>query len=173
MMSAVVLMSARRSERDSSDRDPLEIAARSLAWLVPAVVAGAVRDVVLAGPAGLGLPEIADQAGCELIEAEDEAGRLRGSLARARCGEVLLMRAGFEPAGPLVEEIRSRGARAFRPALLLATPGILIERLWPGRVRPIGLLAAKAPLAMASTFDDAIRRCKGADRLRTRAQPIA
>ena len=168
MISVVVLMTAQHS-----DRDQLEIAARSLAWLVSAVVAGAVRDVVLTGPPGLDLREIADQAGCELIEADDEAGCLRGSLARARCGEVLLMRAGFEPDGPLVEEIKSRGARAFRPALLLSTPATLIERLWPGRARTIGLLAGKAPLGTASTFDDAVRRCRGADRLRARAQPIA
>ena len=61
-----------------------ELLVRSLVWLVSAVVAGAVRDVTLAGGPGLGLCDIADQSGCGFVEGASEAACLHAALAVGR-----------------------------------------------------------------------------------------
>ncbi len=153
--------------------DVLEVTARSLVWLVSAVVVGVVRDVVLAAPPGLGLAAVADQVGCGLTEMHGEARLLQAGLEKARCGEVLVLRAGYEPQGDLVREIEVRcRSSARRPSLLLAGPQTFVERLLPNRAPVIGVVTAKSRTAGTIGFSDLVRGCGKAERFATRVQPI-
>ena len=169
MISVVVLVEGPCRQRD----DMLVVTARSLVWLVPAVVAGAVRDVVLATPPHLGIDAVADQVGCELAETDD-SHLLQAGLYRARCEEVLVLRAGHQPQGDLVGEIeiRCRERGLTRPVLLLAAAASLLERVFPNRAPVVGVLTTKQRAAAAATFTDLVRASGTADRFASRLQPI-
>ena len=144
--------------------------ARSLGWLVSAVVAGVVGDVVIAATPQLELVDIADQVGCELVQAMSEQDRIRGAVARMRRPFVLVMRAGYAPRGPLVEEIDARlregppDAGSYPPAALLLAPSTLVQRLRPSRAPIVGVLASREAWSRAASFADLARACKGRDR---------
>ena len=139
MISAIVFARARRGGATLDS----ELVVRSLAWLVSAVVAGVVRDVVLAGPTALNLPEIADQFGCRAFEGETEAAYLATAIAAARGRHLLLIEIGAQPSGGMLAELdrmtRQGGPDAL--ALLLAAPVTRLQRLLPGRTPRVGLLA--------------------------------
>ena len=154
---------------DDADRFR-EIVARSLVWLVSAVVAGVVRDVTLAGPAGVGLDEIADEAGCKLVEAGGEAEWIDAAVAGGRDARLLVMRAGYHPDATLVGDIDAfiRRAGPEAAALVLATPETLLERILPGRAPVVGVLVPVRRLR-AGRFRQLVRRSRNAVRLRARA----
>jgi hypothetical protein len=151
MISAVVLTPDSWRE-DDLDRQR-EIVVRSMVWLVSAVVAGVVRDVTLAVPGGLGLSDVADRSGCRLVQADVEGERLQAAVAESREERVLVLRAGFQPEGGLVEDIETFLRREARDgvALLLATPATPWQRLFPRHARIVGVLAPKA-LVTSKTF---------------------
>jgi len=170
MISVVVL------DPDShSDERAQEIVVRSLGWLVSAVVAGVVRDVTLAVSPAADLARIAEQAGCAIVQASDEADRLAAAVAKARCDRVLVIRVGYRPLGPLIEEIDmfDRAAGRTDAALLLAAPRTLLQRLFPGSAPVVGLLAPREHFACTRasfrTFSRSLRR---ANRLDSRALPL-
>ena len=168
MISVIVLVpDVHRS--DDADRFR-EIVARSLVWLVSAVVAGIVRDVTLAGPATLGLDEIADEAGCKLVEADDEAERIGAAVAGSRDARLLVMRAGYQPDATLTADLDAflRRAAPDAAALVLAAPETLLERILPGRALVVGVLVPVRRLGEGS-FRQLVRRSRGAVRLRVRA----
>ena len=170
MISAIVL-----GRDDAANSDEIrEIVVRSLIWLVSAAVAGVVRDVTLAMPPGAPLHDIAEQAGCEIVEAATEEDRLAAALRKSRCDRVLVIRAGFQPEGALLEEIAAwdRRGRPQRAALLLAAPRNLIERLFTSRADIVGLLATRERCAGFATFRALVRSFKGSPRLHTRVRPI-
>ncbi len=171
MISAIVLVPD-PGRLESAD-DLGEVVVRSLAWLVSAVVAGLVREVVLAGPPGVGLGDIADRVGCEVFLAGSEAERLDGAVAVCRTARVLVLRAGYQPDAPVGDEINAfiRRAGPDAMALILAAPETMLERLLPGRAPVIGVLT---PCGRVGTggFDRLVRRSKPATRLRTRASRI-
>ena len=153
-----------------------EIVVRSLVWLVSAVVSGVVRDVTLAVPAGLGLSEVADQAGCELIEADREAGRLALAIEGNRGRRLLILKTGFQPGQGLIEELDSFVRRAPQDAvaLVLATPETAFTRLFPDRAPIVGMLIPRS--RMGSTdggFAKLARAVRRGTPLRTRAARIA
>ena len=112
--------------------DAREIVARSLSWLVSAVVAGIVRDVSLAASPALNLGDIAVHVGCDFVEDDDEATRLHACAVKARCAQVLVVKAGFQPTGPLADELEAHGRLSSdAPALLLATPTGFAQNLIP------------------------------------------
>ena len=168
LISVVVLVPARHRS-DDPDRFR-EIVARSLVWLVSAVVAGVVRDVTLAGPADVGLNEIADEAGCGLVEADDEAERIGAAVPGSRDARLLVMRAGYQPDTTLTAEMDAfiRWAAPDAAALVLAAPETLLERIFPGRAPVVGILVPVRRLG-AGRFGRLVRRLKGAVRLRARA----
>jgi len=174
MISAIVLASERQSGDDVEHAH--EIVVRSLVWLVSAVVAGVVRDVILAVPAGFGLSEVADQSGCALVEADDEAGRLQAAFAAARGPRLLVLKAGYQLDAGIAEEIDSfvRRQPAEAAALILATPETLTQRLFPGQAPPIGVLAAKTFCleARPRSVEQLARAAQPATRLRHRAFKI-
>jgi hypothetical protein len=140
MISAIVFVSDAKRRDVARER---ELLARSLVWLVSAVVAGIVRDVTLAGPAALRLDEIAEQTGCAMVEAEDEAARLTKAVARARGPRVLLLEAAFHPGDSMICELDSV-ARVIAPdasARLVSAPRTPWQRLFPDQAPTVGLFA--------------------------------
>ena len=174
MISAIVLASEHHSGDDVEHAH--EVAVRSLVWLVSAVVAGVVRDVVLAVPPGLGLSDVADQSGCELVKADDEAGRLAAAIAAARGPRLLFLRAGYQPDGRLSEEIDAfvRRTPDAAAALVLAAPETLGQRLFPVRAPAIGTLVARAACLETPpvSFARLVRGLRRPTRLLTRAVRI-
>ena len=172
MMSAVVLAPDLTAQTDLGHAR--EITVRSLVWLVSAVVSGVVRDVVLAVPMGLALSEVADQAGCVLVEAENEAHRLSRAITESRDSRVLVVRAGFQPEQGLIDEIDAflRRAPGAAVALVLAAPETMLQRLYPDRAPIVGVIAPREAAAAASSFTEYARASKRGQRLRGRAARI-
>ena len=171
MISAIVLVP---DLRRSDDVDHVrEIAVRSLVWLVSAVVAGVVRQVILVGPADIGLHEIADQAGCEVVAAGNEMERLALAMAGSRDARVLVLRAGYQHDATLTDDLDAfiRRAEPEATALILAAPETLLQRIWPERAPVTGVLLPSGRAAMGD-FRQLVRRARGATRLRARASRI-
>ncbi len=169
MISAVVLSPDLAVGTDPAR--PREIAVRSLIWLVSAVVSGIVRDVVLAAPAELALSDVADQAGCMLVQAPLEADRLRSAVAACRGTRVLVLRAGFQPETTLIEEIDLLLRRAPRDAvaLILAAPQTMLQRLVPNRAPVIGIITTREIASSAKSFARLAHTSRRGERLRSRA----
>ena len=85
-------------------RDLVEVLARTLASLVTAKVEGLLGDVRIAGPAGKGLGNVANHAGCALIEAQNEADWLGLALQAARGPDVVLAVCERAPEAGFIEE---------------------------------------------------------------------
>ncbi len=172
MISAIVLVPDHRRRTDVGY--VREVVVRSLVWLVSAVVSGVVRDVVLAGPAGIGLGDIARQAGCKVVEALTEAERLGRAASDSRDARLLILKVGFQPEANLVEEIDAfvRRAGPEAAALILATPETMLGRISPARASVIGILIPRDRMR-AGEFRALVRATKGATRLRARATLIA
>ena len=118
-----------------SRRDLAELLARTLASLVTAKVEGLLGDVRIAGPAGKNLSILANHAGCDLIEAENEAAWLGLALQEARGPNVFLLRCGRIPEAGFIEEagdfLASHSKDQPRAAYLHALPESFIERIFP------------------------------------------
>ena len=171
MISAIVL--ARREGRPSED--VRELAARSLSWLVSAVVQGVVRDVIVACPPSWPVDDIMGHAGCALVRAQREEDRLGEAAVGAKCPRVLVIEAGYQPEGPLIAEIDAieRRLAADAAALLLAIPSSVLQRLLPDRAPVLGVLAPRGWLLRENpTFANLARRARHGVRLRTRLGPV-
>lgn len=168
MISAIVLATGDPPERVR------ELAVRSLAWLVSAVVAGVVRDVIAACPSSWPVADVMEHAGCALVTAEAEAGRLAAAIALARCERVLVLRLGFQPEGPLVAEIDAAQPRlaADAAALLLEAPSSMLQRVFPDLAPVVGLLLPRQHLMGERTYGELARSARGGLRLRTRLVPV-
>ena len=175
MISAIVLASETRVGADLAHAR--ETIVRSLVWLVSAVVSGVVRDVTLATPAGLGLSDVADHAGCDLVQADSECERLGTALARSRGALVLVLRGGYQPEAGLVDEIDAfvRRARPDAAALVLASPASALQRLLPDLAPVIGILAPRDQLTETSiaSFHRLSRHFRRGTRFRARGIKIA
>ena len=150
-----------------------EIIARSLVWLVSAVVAGVVREVTLAGPSGIGLGAIADGVGCRVVEADGEAERVGAAVAGSRDARLLVMRVGYQPDSNLTADLDAFVSRTGpnAVALILAAPETMLERIVPGRARVVGVLFPAQRIG-AGGFSQLVRRSRGAARLRARAARV-
>jgi hypothetical protein len=128
-------------------RDLAGVLARTLACLVTAKVEGLLGDVRIAGPAGKDLSVIANHAGCDLIEAENEADWLRPALQAARGPAVFLLRCGRAPEAGFIEEASdfllgsSKDQR--RAACVRGVPESFFERLFPPLAPVAGLIASR------------------------------
>ena len=147
MLSAIVLAC------DASQPHPAEPEAvvASLAALVPAVIAGLVREASLAVTAGdAAMREIADHAGCRLVEAVAAADVLPAALAAARGPRVLVLRAGCVPEQGFAEELadflRSDPADC---ALLRQMPARGLARILPSLAPVAGLVGAQSAMLEA------------------------
>lgn len=151
-----------------------ELAVRSLAWLVSAVVAGVVRDVTASSPPSWPIVDVMEHAGCALLQMSPEAERVRAAAAFAKCERILVLRLGFQPEGPLVAEIGTAHARLelIEPALLLEAPSRFVERLFPDRAPIVGALLPREAVRAAASVKELIHKASGGLRLRTRMVPV-
>ncbi len=141
MASAIVFLSGK--EAGDGRPDPALAFARSLGALVPAAVAGLIRDVTIAGLPGQGLGTIADHAGRGFVEAAAEGDWLRGALDLAKGPDCLLLCAGYVPGPGFIEELRDLKHLSSARGLFRAMPVSWHQRLAP-RLAPVA--AAIAPL---------------------------
>ena len=173
MISVIVFVPERRRPDPSSTR---EVLVRSLVWLVSAVVAGVVHDVTLAGPSGLGLIEIADQAGCDIVEEGSEASRLAAACAISKHTRLLIIESGFQPSEGFIGELDSytRKTPPDAAARLLAMPVSPWQRLFPDRAPTIGMVASTARCRALHdhAFQGLVDTIKPRTRFETRAYSV-
>ena len=146
MLSAIVLAC------DASQPHPAdpEAVAASLAALVPAVISGIVREASIAVTAGdATMREIADHAGCQLVEAAPE-DVLSAALAGARGPRVLVLRAGCLPEQGFPEEIADfLRSNPDRGDVLRQTPLRGLARLFPSLAPVAGFVGTRAQMQKA------------------------
>lgn len=152
-----------------------EAVARSLGSLIESCVQGLVADAVIVAEAAQGMEEVADEAGCALIETSRDAGGVAQAIKAVRREHILLLLAGFAVERGFSEEAQdffAYGDRNRARALRLA-PDSLLTRLAPGLARPVGLIAPKSALAAARNADltRLARELRAAD-LTTRARRV-
>jgi hypothetical protein len=153
MLSVVLLSFDSFSPRAESAALGRERASRSLGSLVHACVEGLVADAVLVAPTGSELAQVADEAGCGLVEAATAEAGLEAALRNVRYADIFILCAGYAIERGFVEE--ARDALVFdapgRARALRVAPDSLLTRLAPDLARPVGLLARKDAIAAAKT----------------------
>jgi hypothetical protein len=165
MLSVILFGYELHRANGGSRRD--ELALRTLASLVEGAVDGLIADVALVGPTGAGFGEIADEAGCVLVENDAPAKGVAEALAGARQSNVFFFLAGHAIDRGFIEEARDAiafgGLKAAR--VLRAAPESLLTRLAPSLARPVGLLARKESIIEAEATDltKLARRLRGVD----------
>ena len=147
MLSAIVLAC------DASQPHPArpEAVVASLAALVPAVIDGLVHEASLAVTAGdPTMREIADHAGCQLVEAVAAAEVLAAALAAARGPRVLVLRAGCVPDQGFGEDLAEfLRAGPDDCALLRQTPSGRLARFLPWLAPVAGVAGARVRMREA------------------------
>ncbi len=164
---------------DDTGRSPAresELLVRSLVWLVSAVVSGVVRDVTLAGRAGLDLAEVAEQSGCRVVEAASERERLGRALALSKGPRVLLIHSAYRPAETMVGELDSLTHSLPPDAALrlLAAPATAWQRLRPDAAPLVGLFAPlqACRLQPSPSFSQLVADLRPKRLFATRAAPV-
>lgn len=129
--------------------------ARSLGSLVESCVQGLVADAVLVGAPRRGLDQVADDAGCALVETDTADEGLAQALDIARRDQIFLLLGGNAVEPGFVDEVNDAlvyNARD-RGLLLRAAPASLMTRLAPKLAEPVGIIAAKSALRAAASAD--------------------
>ena len=172
MISAIVFAADARQDDDLGQIR--EVVVRSLVWLVTAVVSGVVRDVTLATPPGFGLSEVADQSGCNLVQEDSESARLAAAIAATRTTRLLIVKAGYEPDGRLIDELDMFMRRHDEDdvAVVRAAPETALQRLLPDRAPIVAVLVPKA-VATGPTLKRLMAAGANGTTLKTRAMRIA
>jgi hypothetical protein len=144
MLSAIVLACDAAEPRLA----PPRAVVASVSALVPAVVAGLVREASLAATAGNeALHQIADYAGCRLVEATAAADVLQAAVTAAPGPLILILQAGCVPEHGFVEELAdfmSMGADL--GALLRQSPPGGLARLFPSFAPAAALIGARSAM---------------------------
>ena len=114
---------------------------------MPATVDGIVRDLCLAAPAGAGLSEVADHAGCAFLAAQTVREAIRSGAGRLRSTSVLVTGCGALLDRPLLDELSSllpalNGAADRR--VIKAVRDDLLGRMFPATAPAAALLAPRA-----------------------------
>ena len=141
--------------------------ARSLASLVEACVQGLVADAVLAGPPARGLGQIADEAGCALVEALRVEDGLARALDMTRHDDILLLQAGHAVQRGFIDEVNDAftyGHRG-RALVLRSAPDSFLTRLAPKFAEPVAIIAPKSALREVASADLSLlaKRLRGAE----------
>ena len=146
---------------------------RTLASLVPATVAGTVRDVtVLRVGRSADAASIADEAGCRLVEAEEFGDALRSCVAAARASWMLVLRAGATPGRTFGQDVAEALDQSGDPpcALMLRQDAAGLRRLLPAFAPVAGVIAPRTRFEgrNVSDFAELLRRARPARTLRMR-----
>ena len=151
MLSLILLCHALQPSRAPEDEAALlrERAARSLASLVEASIAGVIADATLVAAPAPSLADIADEAGGHLVVGAEPRAALAQALAEARQTDVFLLAAGFCVDRGFVDEAADVAAfGGLKTARMLKVqPEGLITRLAPSLAPPVGVLARKAAIS--------------------------
>lgn len=150
---------------------------RTLAALVPATVDGLVRDVTLvAAHPDADIRQIADYAGCAIVEADSFEAAVRQAVDRARSPWIFVLCANAIVDRGFSEEI----AALFGPQADPGEPAVLLlrqapqgfgARLMPDRAPVAGVIAQRQKLpGGAKDFATLVRRLGKARTLTSRAQ---
>ena len=151
---------------------------RTLAALVPATVEGIVRDVTLlqvgGGPS---FAEIADEAGCHVVEDRDFPAALARGVAGARSSWIFIVKAGTIPSRIFGEEAARalEGSLATGGALLLREqPNGFLARCFPALAPVAGVILPRARLTegRCASFAEVVRRARPARSLPTSATTL-
>ncbi len=149
---------------------------RTLAALVPATVDGLVRDVTLvAVEAGTEIRQVAEHAGCSIVEAGSFEAAVRQAVEKARSPWIFVLSANAVVDRGFSEEIAALfGPQADpgKPSVLLLrqAPQGLGARLMPGRAPVAGVIALRQSFKGAKDFATLVRRLGKARTLTSRAQ---
>lgn len=162
MLSAIILVPG----EPSSKMHPFGPLLRTLAALVPATIEGAVRDVTLLKVGeSADVANIANEAGCGIVQAAEFGVAFGRSLAGARTPWICLLQAGTIPGPSFGEDVAAALDDAGDPprALLLRSGGAF-ARYVPALSKVAGLVAPKSRLAATScgSFADVVRRSRPA-----------
>ncbi len=135
---------------------------RTLAALVPATVEGVVRDVTLLQVGEGSLAEIADEAGCSMVEEDDFSAALARGVAGARSSWIFVVKAGTVPSRLFGEEaLRAlEGLLTTGGALVLREqPRGFLSRCFPSLAPVAGVILPRARLAEArcASFAEIVR----------------
>lgn len=152
MLSAVVIVPTQPVR--GSSRTLADAMVRTLASLVPAAIEGVLRDVTIAAPSGhSGMERIADHAGCELIEAENQKTALLKALNATRESNVFLIPAGRAPETGFADELAEMIGDGMRLARMRERPYNFATRLFPAIAPVSAVLAPREALAAVAAND--------------------
>ncbi|NDA45968.1 MAG: hypothetical protein EBY21_01560 [Alphaproteobacteria bacterium] len=157
MLSALVHCPALRHHTQASSEGHVssEAIVRTLGALVPAIIEGILRDVILvAAAADQDLQHIADHAGCALLEANAPAPIFQQGLKAMRGQNVFILRAGLIPDSGFADELADCLAERVTSCVLREHPQTMLQRLLPNLAPIGGLLVSKDTLL---THADMIR----------------
>jgi hypothetical protein len=148
MLSALVYCPAPHDHKQVT----CEAIVRTLGALVPAIVEGILRDVVIvAVKIDFDLQHIADHAGCALIDANAPDHLFQQGIKAIRGRHVFVLRAGLIAESGFADELADCLVDRMASALMREQPQSLIERLLPN-LAPVGgvLVSKEALLSQAS-----------------------
>ena len=159
MLSALALTPG----KGSPDFATPEAIVRTLAGLVPLVVEGIIRDVVLAtwGDAADAL-EIAEHAGCSVAQGVNEASALAAAIAAAKSDRLFVLRAGHAPEAGFDQEARDLfdglSAAAPRSAILRAAPESFLTRVFPAAAGAAAFIANRQDIPGGGKSFEGLRK---------------
>lgn len=170
MLSTIILACDRRVPALSSH----ECVARTLGALVPALVAGVVRDLVVATLSkDTIMRDIADEAGCGAAFSDTPDGILAAGLAAARGDFLLVLRAGYAPGAGFIEQVGDFLNDGGGAALLRIEPDSLLTRLAPNSARVEGIILPRSRVAPGAGDLRTLARGAGPTRtLAARLRPV-
>ncbi len=160
MLSAIILVPA----GPASKTQPFGPLLRTLAALVPTTIEGAIRDVTLLDVGeSADVANIADIAGCGIVQAATFGEALGRGLVGARAAWICVLRAGTVLGPGFGEDVAAALDDAGDPprSLLLRGGGTL-ARFLPRQSTVAGVIAPKSRLAATpcGSFADVIRRAR-------------
>lgn len=163
MLSAIILVPT----HPINQRHPFGPLLRTLAALVPTTIEGTVRDVTLLSVGqSADAVNIADEAGCRIVQASDFAGGLGRCLAEARTPWICFLQPGTIPGATFGEDVAAALDEAAEPprALLLRSGGGGLARYIPALSMIVGVIAPKDRLHAGgcASFADVLRRARPA-----------
>jgi hypothetical protein len=152
MLSALVQCPVTRNPTHVSS----EALVRTLGALVPAIIEGILRDVVLVAAApDKELQHIADHAGCALLAANAPEPNFLQGLKAIRGQHVLILRAGLIPDSGFADELADCLVERVGTCIMREQPQTIVQRLLPN-VAPVGGLLVSKDLLLQHA--DKVRR---------------
>lgn len=174
MLSTIVIV----PNEPTGKTHPFASVLRTLAALVPPTVDGTIRDVTLLRVGeSADAANIADEAGCRIVQAEEFGTALNRCVAAARASWILILQAGAAPGQAFGEDVASALDGSGDPprSLVLRQVGAGLSRLMPSLAPVAGVIASRSHLEGTGfkDFADVVRRSRPARTLPTRVAVLS